>query len=137
MEADLQKGADIRGTDGGSITVGLPPSQIDVWLSAPSHIYFIYSAGRVKIGYSTNWRSRVDQVCRGCSHPAELILVIPGDRQWERGCHNLFAAYREGGEWFRCEGKVREFLQLYASREGREILELAESPLPASQGEAA
>ena len=136
----MQKHMNIERTNVGSVTVGLPrrsdDAAIESRLAAPSHIYFIYSAGLVKIGYSTEWRSRVERVCNGCPHPAALILVIPGDEQQERGFHAMFAAYRERGEWFRCEGKVREFLQRYASPEGREILELAESLLP-SHGEAA
>ncbi len=95
-------------------------------LDQPSHIYFIYSAGRVKIGYSTNWRARVDAVCQGCPHHAEMILVMPGDLKMERDYQALFHEYREVGEWFRCEGKMREFLQHFSSQTGREVLEMAE-----------
>lgn len=93
---------------------------------APSHVYFIYSAGLVKIGYSTNWPARTDAVCQGCADHAELILVMTGDRKMERGYHALFSDYHHQGEWFRCEGKVREFLMHYASEQGREALILAE-----------
>ena len=94
-------------------------------LDAPSHVYFIYSAGRVKIGFSTRWQGRVDEVCQGCGHESELILVMPGDRKMERDYHTLFSASRETGEWFRLDGDVRRFLDLYASAEGREVLNLA------------
>jgi hypothetical protein len=94
-------------------------------VEAPEHIYFIYSAGRVKIGFSTNWRVRVDAVCQGCSHHAELVLVMPGTREMEQGYHALFAGSREGGEWFRLEGNMRRFLDRYASAYGRELLDLA------------
>lgn len=94
-------------------------------IDAPEHIYFVYSAGRVKIGYSTNWRARVDAVCQGCGHEAALVLVMPGDRKMEQGYHSLFHESRESGEWFRLDGNVRRFLDLYASAEGREVLKLA------------
>jgi hypothetical protein len=93
---------------------------------APSHIYFIYSAGLVKIGFSTNWPARTDAVCQGCADHAELILVMTGGRDLERGYHNLFRDYHHQGEWFRCEGKMRQFLMNYAPEEGRDALVLAE-----------
>lgn len=108
--------------------VGLTGRDLEIQeiLEQPSHVYFIYSAGRVKIGYSTNWRSRTEAVCQGCPHHAELILVMPGDMKLERGYQALFHEYRESGEWFRCDGKMREFLYKFASETGREILEMAE-----------
>jgi len=107
----------------------LSPREIELMeiLDQPSHIYFVYSAGRVKIGYSTNWRSRVDAVCQGCPHHAELILVMPGDMKMERGYQALFHEYHESGEWFRCDGKMREFLQHFSSEVGRDALEMAEA----------
>jgi hypothetical protein len=114
-------------------SVSVPPREDRSWdaieelLEAPSHVYFIYSAGLVKIGYSTDWQSRLNQVRRGCAHHAELILVMPGDRKMEADYHGLFDEYRERGEWFRCDGKMREFLERFASKEGLENLELAES----------
>lgn len=96
-------------------------------LDAPSHIYFIYSGGLVKIGFSTNWRKRVESVCQGCPEHAEMIMVMTGDRQMEAGYHALFGEYRVRGEWFRCEGKMREFLHRFTTPEGRENLELAEA----------
>lgn len=93
---------------------------------APSHVYFIYSAGLVKIGFSTNWPARTDAVCQGCADHAELIMVMTGGRDLERGYHALFRDYHHQGEWFRCDGKVRDFLMHYAPEEGRDALILAE-----------
>jgi hypothetical protein len=50
---------------------------------------------------------------------------MPGDRKMEAGYHALFHEYRETGEWFRCEGKVREFLERFAGPSGREALNAA------------
>lgn len=95
-------------------------------IEAPAHVYFVYSAGLVKIGFSTNWRARTDAVCQGCADYAELIMVMTGGRDLEQGYHTLFHEYRHQGEWFRCEGKMREFLMHYATEEGRDALTLAE-----------
>lgn len=102
------------------------PSLVDLH-NAPSHIYFIYSAGLVKIGFSTNWLARTDAVCQGCPHYACVVLVMPGSRNIEAGYHALFSDYRENREWFRCDGKLREFLLLYASDVGKEDLLAAEA----------
>jgi hypothetical protein len=96
-------------------------------VNAPSHVYFIYSAGLIKIGFSTNWFQRFEDISQGCAYPAELVLVMPGDRKMEAGYHALFGDYRMNREWFRCEGKVREFLVRFSTPEGRENLELAEA----------
>lgn len=85
------------------------------WIDAPEHVYFIYSAGRVKIGYSTDWFKRMETICVACPHQAELILVMPGNRKMERGYHALFSDYRETGEWFRLDGDLRRFLDMNAS----------------------
>lgn len=95
-------------------------------MDEPSHVYFIYSAGMVKIGYSTDWLRRTDAVCQGCPHDARVVLVLTGDRRMESAYHALFSDYRTNGEWFRCEGKMREFLMLYCTTTGREDLQLAE-----------
>lgn len=100
--------------------------EMQALIEAPSHVYFIYSAGLVKIGFSTNWTARTDAVCQGCPDHAELIMVMTGDRKMERGYHALFSDYHHLGEWFRCDGKVREFLMHFASEEGQNALIMAE-----------
>jgi Meiotically Up-regulated Gene 113 (MUG113) protein len=103
--------------------------------NAPSHVYFIYSAGLVKIGFSTKWTARVDAVCQGCPHYATLVLVMPGDRNMERGYHALFHEYHSNGEWFLCEGKMREFLLRYTTDIGREELLAAEEAFKITDAE--
>jgi hypothetical protein len=107
-----------------------PPHRISdadltTWAAAPEHVYFVYSAGRVKIGFSRDWMRRVDRVANGCPHHCETILVVPGGREHERQFHELFADLRVTGEWFLYDGILRRFLDLYASPDGRDALELA------------
>ncbi len=103
------------------------PSDADlaIWAAAPEHVYFVYSAGRVKIGYSRDWLRRVDRIANGCPHHCEPILVVPGGREHELQFHELFADLRVTGEWFLYDGNLRRFLDLYASSDARDALDLA------------
>lgn len=92
-------------------------------LEAPEHVYFIYSDGAVKIGYSSQWLVRTMRVIDSCPAGAELILVMPGSRRDEAAWHRLFADSRLHGEWFSYEPDLKRFLHRYASPTGREILE--------------
>lgn len=130
--------ANIHRTEASNLTEVLPRlrlgrEELTELLEAPSHVYFIYSGGFLKIGFSTNWRERVDGVCQGCVHPAEMVLVMPGDRSMEAEYHALFHEYRFDREWFRCEGKVREFLLRFTTEVGREVFTLAEESFQLNQ----
>lgn len=58
-------------------------------------VYFAERDGLVKIGFSRNPVQRA----KGLS--ARLMAVMPGTLCMERRMHQLFAAYRVHGEWFR------------------------------------
>lgn len=58
-------------------------------------VYYIQFDTRIKIGTTTNFRKRMDQL------PHDLILAVePGGVFLERQRHKDFAAYRITGEWF-------------------------------------
>lgn len=69
-------------------------------------IYFIQRAdGLIKIGYSSNLASRLDQIRK--SHGDVVVLkVINGDQRREREIHYQFDQHREYGEWFRPDTAV-------------------------------
>jgi hypothetical protein len=77
-------------------------------------IYFVQEIGwfrsRVKIGYTSDVKRRLEQL-RGAS-PSELkaVLVLPGDMQTEVIYHERFAQYRLHGEWFKFGLKLRLFI---------------------------
>lgn len=136
----MSETANIQRTGETNLTPVLPRprltgDEIRELAGAPAHVYFIYSGGLIKIGYSSNWVQRLEDISQGCPHPAEMILVMPGDREMEAGYHKLFAEYRMNREWFRCEGKMRDFLMHFSSPEGRENLELAEQSFALTEGE--
>lgn len=74
-------------------------------------IYFAYSdtLKRIKIGYSSNPKSRLPQI--RCDVPdAVLIGCIPGTVKDEQALHLAFASYRDFGEWFADEPLLRSYI---------------------------
>lgn len=74
--------------------------------------YLIQSefGGHIKIGKSTHPESRLQSLQTG--RPDRLLIkkIINGDK--EAQLHLRFKHLREGGEWFRCEGELADFLVL-------------------------
>lgn len=60
-------------------------------------VYFLRIGDRIKIGHTTNLRSRL------AAYPPDttVLAVCPGSREDEAALHQLFQSYREGGrEWY-------------------------------------
>jgi hypothetical protein len=89
-----------QGTDEHSVTVGLPEV-----------VYFMYSAGKIKIGYSKDVRKRLTDLSNMASSPVELIAVLPGDRELEKYLHRTFKPDRVHGEWFKPSSEIKRFLE--------------------------
>ncbi len=70
---------------------------------ATGYIYFIDTADGqfVKIGYSVNVKRRLSEL--QVSSPCRLTLrgVVPGNREYEKGIHDIFSDQHVSGEWFR------------------------------------
>lgn len=66
-------------------------------------IYFIQDSrdSRIKIGVSRNPWERLAALTVGASGSLELLAVMDGDRNVERGLHKRFSDMRIAGEWFR------------------------------------
>lgn len=97
-------------------------------------VYFIYCGvtGLVKIGQSANISTRLSSLRTGSPTGPQMRLVrvhwceypyLPGPlrrdgvkdmhlRDRETEYHRRFSAYRVHGEWFRCEGELKDFLGL-------------------------
>jgi len=73
-----------------------------------SAVYFVANGGRVKIGYTTNLRSRLGSLAlRGDS----VLLALHGGPELERALHARFAQYRDGTtEWFELAPAVFRFI---------------------------
>ncbi|WP_375048912.1 GIY-YIG nuclease family protein [Bradyrhizobium sp. 8-10B] len=102
--------------------VGLPNDT----LLTSSVIYFMYSAGRIKIGFSTGLRARHSGLKKAGSFPPVLLLVMPGTGKEERDIHARFKDDRLHGEWFRLSAKLRGYLKMRLCDTGLASLEQAE-----------
>lgn len=78
--------------------------------NAPGVVYFVYCAGRIKIGYTANVKRRMIHLATHSPAPAVLLLTIRGSKLDEAGYHEMFAADRVHMEWFRLSYDLREFL---------------------------
>lgn len=76
-------------------------------------VYFI-RAGEgplVKIGTTTNLAKRVATLQYDEKKHLDVIGIIDGDRFVEIFLHGVFAEYREVGEWFRYEGRLKRYIE--------------------------
>lgn len=89
-------------------------------------VYFIGCAelGAVKIGYSAgDPRRRLQSFQIGSAARLEVLDSVQGLPITEAKFHRAFAALRIGGEWFRLEGKLRDFLYFIASRQSDDFVD--------------
>ena len=64
-------------------------------------IYFVRHAGLVKIGYSSDIRSRIAAIMAAIPSPdVTFVGHMPGDRDVEAHLHSVFEKHRFSGEWF-------------------------------------
>jgi hypothetical protein len=74
-------------------------------------VYFIACGDDlIKIGHTTNLRSRLRSLRTATPKELRVLLVFPGTRDDERELHRKFEAHRAGREWFsRCDATT-EFI---------------------------
>lgn len=82
-------------------------------------IYVIGFAGYIKIGWSTDIRSRIDALQLGVPETLKVYGIIFGDRRTEPTLHRRFTAQRLRGEWFRYEGELKIWVDDLAKQEIR------------------
>jgi Meiotically Up-regulated Gene 113 (MUG113) protein len=65
-------------------------------------IYLLGQVGgpHVKIGHSTNPKSRIRSIQTMSPTPIDVLWTHPGRKEHETLLHRAFAAYRQHGEWF-------------------------------------
>ena len=78
---------------------GIEPAQ-----GSPRHhgwVYLIGGGWAAKVGHARNPRKRLALLQTGSPEPLKLLAVIDAPRHVEREIHELFAADRLHGEWFK------------------------------------
>lgn len=69
-----------------------------------SVVYFIANGGRVKIGYTTNLKSRLSALAL---RRDAVLLTLQGGPELERALHARFTQYRNGNtEWFELSPEI-------------------------------
>jgi hypothetical protein len=77
-----------------------------------SVVYFVSPGDDlVKIGYTTNLKSRVRTLQTGHSKPLEILLVLDGNHDLEQELHKQFSKRLKRGEWFRLSGEISKFIK--------------------------
>ena len=89
--------------------------------SADEAIYVIATVGApfVKIGWVRH-RAKAQDRCEliqvGCPYPLQVVITVGVDgRRAETKLHKAFELYHFRGEWFRCEGRLKAFVQVAAA----------------------
>lgn len=93
---------------------------------APGMIYFVYSCGRIKIGYTAELAARMSQFGTHSPMPPVLLLTIGACERDEAVYHQMFATDRVHREWFRLSYDLREFLDSQFDPDARLLLFEAE-----------
>lgn len=77
-----------------------------------SYVYFIHAEalGAIKIGVAADPWSRLSKIRSDCPCPVALLAVEPGDPARETELHNRFSALRQGGEWFRADDLLLDYI---------------------------
>lgn len=78
-------------------------------------VYFAADVGRIKIGYSRNVASRIDDIGQYLEKPLDMLGMIPGGLNVERAIHTHLAEYRLRGEWFKDDPHVRQCISAILS----------------------
>ncbi len=86
-----------------------------------SRVYFVEGAGAIKIGTSTDVRSRLSTLQIASPYELTLLVTIPGDHERERALHDRFDRERLRGEWFRGDGELRMLVQMLSEWRGNDV----------------
>lgn len=87
-------------------------------------IYVLRYGDLLKIGYSSNLATRVKSIMAGIPGDVSFVGHMPGEREMEAHLHQIFAAARFSGEWFKETEDLRRFC---------EIALLTDFPIPAER----
>ncbi|RLF35595.1 MAG: hypothetical protein DRN03_04960, partial [Thermoplasmata archaeon] len=94
--------------------------QKEPWKITGKVYYFMSGfSDHVKIGYSSSWEKRIEVHQVGHAWKGKLLLLHDGSYRHEKALHKRFESYKYGGEWFRYEGELKDYIE--SLRNGEEI----------------
>lgn len=96
--------------------------------SAPHayYVYFIYCAGRVKIGRAVDVKQRLSSISTGSPFRPTMLLAVSASLSGEREIHARFAEDRVHREWFRLSDYLRRYIVRRLDAEGLAAFRKAE-----------
>jgi hypothetical protein len=89
------------------------PYEYDAALVNKSLVYFIQDGnGFIKIGFSTNFLARFNDINVAVSSHLTILGVIFGTHKREKEIHRQFSHLRIKGEWFRVTEELLSFIRM-------------------------
>lgn len=92
-------------------------------------VYFVCIGDCLKIGFSTNMKSRM-KTFRTSSADTQILLTIPGGRELERRLHILLQEQRIERELYHLEGRVADFLDRHLHEGFDRAIAFLEATIP-------
>lgn len=74
-------------------------------------VYFVRAGEYVKIGFSTDAKSRIDSLQTGQPYDLECLCLIRGSRSTESKLHTRFAKSHVRGEWFSQSEELMQYIE--------------------------
>jgi hypothetical protein len=74
-------------------------------------IYVIRCGDFIKIGHALTPERRLREMRIGCPYPMEMLHVVDGRIALEKELHRAFRLHRLRREWFKIEGRVKEWIE--------------------------
>lgn len=75
-----------------------------------AYVYFIYCAGRIKIGRAEDAPRRLSQIATSSPFKPVILLTVSGPKNYEKELHARFAEDRVHREWFALSDFLRRYL---------------------------
>lgn len=117
------------------LTTSAMPVSVESLLSGvhDSVVYFIANGGRVKIGYTTNLKSRLGALALRSD---SVLLALHGGPELERALHARFTQYRNGNtEWFELSPEIFRYASGRSSATASGQSDLPFHPAPSGEAE--
>lgn len=93
--------------------LSVPKWKIDLVEKNACNVYFIQAKnnGLIKIGFTSNLKSRLSDLSSMSPVPLELLAFTDGDCNLERDLHSTFSHHRSHGEWFHPCDELIKFIK--------------------------
>lgn len=75
------------------------------------YVYFVRAGDAIKIGFSTNSKTRLASLQTSNSEQLELLAMMRGTQSDERDLHQQFCHLNLRGEWFRVDEELLDFIR--------------------------